>query len=142
MKPLKPIDSIVTFPFGKRYKTGKKHKGVDFRAEVGTPFKAMVGGTVVHSGWHIVRKGYGFAFGIQIVIDNDRFPDGSPGYWALYAHLQAKGVKVGQRVEKGQVIGLTGNTGNSKAPHLHVGISTQRTWNPNAWINPQKWIDA
>jgi len=51
----------------------------------------------------------------------ERFEDGR---FALYAHIQTKGVKVkvGDRVARGQVLGLVGNTGNSTAPHLHFHV--------------------
>ena len=46
------------------------------------------------------------------------------GYFALYAHLQPGSikVKVGQRVRRGQALGLLGNSGNSDVPHLHFHI--------------------
>lgn len=138
-----PINNgVVTFPYGAKYKNGKTHLGVDYRAAIGTPVKAMVGGTVVHSGVHVFKKGWGFAFGKHIIIDNNKFADGTPGLWAIYAHLSECNVAVGDKVRKGQILGLSGNTGNSTAPHLHVGVSASRTWNPLKVVNPQKWIEA
>ena len=140
MKPIK--SGFVTFPYGAKYKSGAIHKGIDYRASVGTPVVAAVDGVVVHAGRHVYKKGWGFAFGIHVIIDNDRFPDGTAGLWAGYCHLSGVNVSVGQRVRKGQVLGISGNTGNSTGPHLHFQILSQRTWNPTKHKNPQKWIDA
>ena len=140
MKPIRL--GIVTFPYGAKYKSGALHKGVDFRASVGTSVYAAVGGTVVHAGKHIYKKGWGYAFGIHVIVDNNRFTDGTAGLWAGYCHLSSVGVKVGQRVAKGDFIGLSGNTGRSTGPHLHFQILSSRTWNPTKHKNPQKWIDA
>ena len=140
MKPIK--SGFVTFPYGAKYKSGAIHKGVDYRASVGTPVVAAVDGVVVHAGRHVYKKGWGFAFGIHVIIDNDRFPDGTAGLWAGYCHLSGVNVSVAQRVRQGQVVGISGNTGNSTGPHLHFQILSQRTWNPTKHKNPQKWIDA
>ena len=140
MKPIK--SGFITFPYGAKYKSGAIHKGVDYRASIGTPVVAAVDGVVVHAGRHVYKKGWGFAFGIHVIIDNDRFPDGTAGLWAGYCHLSGVNVSVGQRVRQGQVVGISGNTGNSTGPHLHFQILSQRTWNPTKHKNPQKWIDA
>lgn len=140
MEPIK--NGIVTFAYGAKYRSGKTHQGTDFRAVGGTPFVSMVSGVVVHAGRHVYKKGWGLSFGRQIIIDNDRFADDSPGYWAIYAHLSDTLVSKGQRVRAGQLLGLTGSTGNTTAPHLHVGICKSRTWNPLKFVNPHKWINA
>jgi murein DD-endopeptidase MepM/ murein hydrolase activator NlpD len=140
MEPIK--NAVITFPYGAKYRNGKTHQGVDFRASIGTPFVAMVPGVVVHVGRHVYKKGWGISFGKHVIIDNDKFPNGSPGYWAIYAHLSQINVSKGQRIQAGQLLGLTGNTGNSTAPHLHVGICKSRFWNPLKFVNPQRWINA
>lgn len=140
MKPIK--SGIVTFPYGAKYKSGKRHKGIDYRAKVGTPVVAAVGGVVVHAGRHIYKKGWGLAFGIHVIVDNVRFPNGAAGLWSGYCHLSKVSVKVGQVVGKGEQLGLSGNTGRSTAPHLHFQILAQRTWNPTKARNPKKWIEA
>lgn len=140
MKPIK--NGKVTFRYGVKYKSGAIHKGVDYRAAIGTPVYAAVSGTVVHAGKHVFRKGWGFAFGIHVIVDNVRFPDGSAGLWAGYCHLSKVTCKVGQKIKKGDVIGLSGNTGRSTAPHLHFQILSQRTWNPTKHRNPNKWVKA
>jgi murein DD-endopeptidase MepM/ murein hydrolase activator NlpD len=140
MKPIK--SGIVSFPYGAKYKTGGIHKGIDYKATIGTPVVAAVPGVVVHAGKHIYKKGWGWAFGIHVIIDNDRFLDGSAGLWAGYCHLNGVNVAVGQRVRQGQLLGVSGNTGRSTGPHLHFQILASRTWNPTKHRNPQKWIDA
>jgi murein DD-endopeptidase MepM/ murein hydrolase activator NlpD len=140
MKPIK--SGIVSFPYGAKYKTGGIHKGIDYKATIGTPVVAAVPGVVVHAGKHIYKKGWGWAFGLHVIIDNDRFADGSAGLWAGYCHLNGVNVAVGQRVRQGQLVGTSGNTGRSTGPHLHFQILASRIWNPTKHKNPQKWIDA
>jgi murein DD-endopeptidase MepM/ murein hydrolase activator NlpD len=48
MKPIK--SGIVSFPYGAKYKSGGIHKGIDYRAAIGTPVVAAVPGVVVHAG--------------------------------------------------------------------------------------------
>jgi murein DD-endopeptidase MepM/ murein hydrolase activator NlpD len=111
---------------------GGSHKAYDYAANTGHDVVAAVPGVVTGLSW-------GSSFGTQIVIDNDRFPDGSPGLWALYAHLSKKSVSVGQRVSAGQKIGEVGNTGNSTGPHLHFEVQGQDYWVCGGGKNPQKW---
>ena len=132
----------TTFPYGVKYSSGKIHKGIDGRAKIGTPVYASVPGVVVHAGVHKFRKGWGTAFGIHVIVDNDKFKDGSAGLWAGYCHLSKVAVKVGQRVAKGDLVGYSGNTGNSTGPHLHFQILASRTWNPYKHVNPRKWLKA
>ena len=140
MKPIK--NGIVTFPYGVKYRSGAIHKGIDYRAAVGTPVYAAVSGVVVHAGKHVYKKGWGFAFGIHVIVDNAKFPDGSAGLWSGYCHLSKVALAVGQKVSMGDLIGWSGNTGNSSGPHLHFQILSQRTWNPIKHVNPKKWIEA
>ncbi|MFI1103595.1 M23 family metallopeptidase [Streptomyces melanogenes] len=99
------------------YKTGGSiwssgsHTGIDFHAGMGTSVHAVGLGTVVEAG-------YGGAYGNNIVI---RMNDGT---YTQYGHLSSIGVSVGQRVEPGQQIGLSGNTGNTTGPHLHFEART------------------
>jgi murein DD-endopeptidase MepM/ murein hydrolase activator NlpD len=140
MKPVKK--GSVSFPYGAKYRTGALHKGIDYGVPTGTPVYAAVGGVVVHAGRHIIRNGWGLSFGIHVIVDNVKFPDGSAGLWAGYCHLSEVSCKVGQRLKKGDLIGLSGNTGNSTGAHLHFQILSQRTWSPVKHRNPDKWIKA
>ena len=141
--PMKPIkNGKVTFPYGAKYKSGAIHKGVDYRAGIGTPVYAAVSGVVVHAGKHVYKKGWGYSFGVHVIIDNVKFPDGSAGLWSGYCHLSEVKVRVGQKVKQNDVVGLAGNTGRSTAPHLHFQVLASRTWNPIKHVNPDKWVKA
>ena len=91
------------------------HTGIDYACPTGTPILASEDGTVVHSGW--LNGGWGYCVIIQ-------HPDGNA---TLYAHLSECKVKTWDKVKKGQVIGLSGSTGNSTGPHLH--FEARKTWN-------------
>ena len=92
------------------YKVPKHHAGDDYVANKGTNIYAVKSGvvTLVESG----KTGYGF----HLIIDHGN------GVETLYAHNQENLVKVGDKVEMGQVIALVGNTGKSTGPHLHFEI--------------------
>jgi len=122
-----PLDFIyVTQRFGKTiggqrlYKQGF-HNGVDFRASMGTPVKAMLSGTVAGADNTDSQKGC-YSYGRWILIRH------SNGLTSIYAHLSASLVVSGQTVTTGQVIGYSGGTpgaygsGYSTGPHLHVGL--------------------
>ncbi len=91
------------------YKTRTFHKGMDFTAETGTPIFATGNGTVVSAGW---QRGYGYT------VDIDHGYD----YLTRYAHMDKIKVKKGQKVNRGDEIGLVGNTGKSTGPHLHYEV--------------------
>jgi murein DD-endopeptidase MepM/ murein hydrolase activator NlpD len=86
------------------------HKGIDFKVEMGTEILATGGGTVEKVLTH--KSGYGK----HIVIKHDE------NYQTMYAHLSDFKVKKGDKVEKGQVVGYSGNTGKSITPHLHYEV--------------------
>lgn len=117
------------------YWTDHLHKGVDFLAPVGTPVYATWNGIVTEANW-------GSAFGKHLVIDHDRFPDGKPGLWAVYAHLSLKKVKPGTKVRAGQVIGFSGRSGNVTGPHLHFEVHTQASWSRSSHYDPYRWLIA
>lgn len=141
----KPYDKI-TFAFGVKYTVKKgRHKGADFACPVGTPIFATTPGVVVHAGSNGVgpTRGWGKAFGISVIVNQDKFPDGSAGLYGGYMHLSKVVVKRGQRVAKGELIGYSGNTGFSTGPHLHYEIQKARFW--AGWVgcrNPRKWLAA
>lgn len=98
---------IFTSAFGPRW--GTNHNGVDLAVPEGTQVYAASDGTIVQSGWN---GGYG----ISICIEHK---DGS---MTRYGHLSSNDVCVGDVVSQGDVIGLSGNTGNSTGPHVHFEI--------------------
>lgn len=91
-------------------KARKKHFGMDFTAPRGTPVYATGPGKVTRA------DANASGFGKHIRIDHGF------GYESLYAHLSKYNVRKGQRVKRGDLIGLVGNTGRSQAPHLHYEI--------------------
>lgn len=142
MKPTsRPITTVYGKPGGW---SGGKHGGVDFGTPTGDPVNAMWGGKVigVRSGSSVSGTTWGSAYGSQVVVDQDRLPNGNPGLWVVYAHLSKVSVKVGDRIKPGQRIGSSGNTGNSTGPHLHVEVQRAKTWRSGNHVNPQPWIDA
>lgn len=92
------------------HKITKFHSGMDFTAKVGTEIYATGDGTVELAEYN--SSGYG----LHVVIDHGF------DYQTLYAHLSKAMVKRGQKVKRGDVIGLVGNSGLSSGPHLHYEV--------------------
>ncbi len=116
-----PIDSVfITQLFGvtssskRLYKSGS-HSGVDFRASIGTEVKSMADGTVIGTGDTDVYC-RGASFGKWVFIKYDS------GLSSTFGHLSYIKAQVGQRVNTGDVVALSGNTGHSTGPHLHVTV--------------------
>jgi murein DD-endopeptidase MepM/ murein hydrolase activator NlpD len=90
-----------------------------FRAHLGTDFAAPKGRTIYAAGdGRIEFVGIKGGYGKTIMINHGN------GYKTLYAHQNAfaKGIKQGQNIKKGELIGYVGNTGLSSGPHLHLGL--------------------
>ena len=92
------------------YKVKKRHPGVDFAAELGTPIYATADGKVA-----VVDVKFS-GYGKQVQIDHGF------GYRTRYAHMHGFAVREGQNVKRGDLIGYVGNTGLSTAPHLHYEV--------------------
>jgi murein DD-endopeptidase MepM/ murein hydrolase activator NlpD len=88
----------------------RKHQGIDIASPLGTPIKAAGGGKVIYSGNTI--RGYG-----NLIILRH-----SEDTVTVYAHNQVNLVEEGTMVEKGQIIGKVGQTGNASGPHLHFEV--------------------
>ncbi len=104
---VRPVEGRISSPFGPRW--GRHHDGKDYAVPIGTPVKAAGGGRVVYVGW---SSGYGNT----VIIEHQQ------GMRTLYAHLNSFNVSSGQRVNRGQVIARSGNTGRSTGPHLHFEV--------------------
>lgn len=120
----------ITSRFGYRTHplTGRRelHQGSDMKAKLFTEVYATANGVVEYAGYH--RKS---GFGRLIILNN------SYGFRTYFAHLGKINVKHGQVVQKGDLIGLTGNSGRSNGPHLHYEIRfMHRALNPFWFI---KW---
>ena len=132
IQPVSNIDlTRVASGFGMRihpiYKTRKMHYGMDFTAPVGTDVYATGKGVIENV--QKTSRGYG-----NNVVINHGF-----GFKTRYAHLSKINVKKGQKVNRGDVIGLVGNTGLSTAPHLHyevVKIENENGQSVEKRVNP------
>jgi murein DD-endopeptidase MepM/ murein hydrolase activator NlpD len=109
-KDLKRLASGYGYRIHPIYKVNKMHWGTDFSIKTGTPVYATGDGVIR---W--TRSKFG-GYGKQIEI-NHGF-----GYRTKYAHLSEFVVKKGQKVKRGELIGYSGNSGGSTAPHLHYEV--------------------
>jgi Peptidase family M23 len=111
-----PVPFAPTDSFGTRRMFNDKlasiHRGTDFHAPNGTPVVAANDGVV------IIAQGM-FYEGNLVVVDHGQ------QFSTLYMHLSKIQVKVGDRVHKGQRLGLSGATGRVTGPHLHLGVRWQ-----------------
>jgi murein DD-endopeptidase MepM/ murein hydrolase activator NlpD len=119
---------VVTSAFGVRTDpiigAAALHSGMDFRAAVGMQAKVTAPGTVVRAGWN---GGYGR----MVEVDH------GDGYATRYAHLSEILVKVGDKLNAGDVVGKTGSSGRSTGPHLHYEVRH----NGEA-VNPLRFLSA
>ncbi len=126
VKMIWPARGPISSPFGYRSNpfTGVRtfHAGMDIVVNTGTPVKTIMDGSVSDTGYNGV-------FGNYIIVTHGE------GYQTLYGHLSAVGVKKGQSISQGAVIGRSGNTGYSTGPHLHLGLFKKGTA-----INPAKLL--
>ena len=124
-----PLDKIfITDYFGTL--KDRFHNGVDFRASMGTPVKAVLAGVIEGAGntdemnaqFRRERKPACVSYGRWILIKHDN------GLTSVYAHLSGSLVKTGQNVKTGEIIGYSGGaygangSGYSFGPHLHLGL--------------------
>ncbi|MDR1875296.1 MAG: M23 family metallopeptidase [Synergistaceae bacterium] len=112
--PARPVPGIFTSRYGFRrvYNgvPGGYHGGTDFRAAVGAPVRSPFAGTVILTGDH-------YYAGKSVYLDSGN------GVISLFFHMSEIGVKKGDFIEKGQLIGKSGATGRITGPHLHYGLS-------------------
>jgi len=115
-----PANGPITSAFGRRW--GRAHTGVDIDGATGSPIIAAQTGTVTLAGW---KNGYGNT----VMIDHGN------GVTTLYAHQARISVRNGQRVDRGQVLGTVGSTGNVTAAHLHYEVIVDGVHrNPAPWL--------
>ena len=118
-------DGKITCAYKKVGKMWSKgyHTGCDFAVPTGTNVLAVADGKVANANW-------GQAYGTQIV---EALEDGT---FFIYAHLSKSLVKPGDKISKGQVIGKSGNTGNSSGAHLHFEQRSNIRWSAGKDIDP------
>ncbi|QKF92359.1 M23 family metallopeptidase [Campylobacter sp. CCUG 57310] len=123
---ISPMSSVITSEFGtarvfndlvKSY-----HSGTDFRAAIGTPVVSSNDGIVV------IAKDRYYAGG-SVVIDHGE------GIYTQYYHLSRIDVKLGAKIKKGEIIGLSGASGRVSGPHLHFGVIVN-----SVQVNPINFI--
>lgn len=99
------------------------HQGLDYRVPTGTPVAAVNSGSV------LLARPFYFE-GNCVVLDHGQ------GLLTLYLHLSEMRVKEGERVAKGEQIGLSGGTGRATGPHLHLAVRWQGVYlNPAALLS-------
>lgn len=107
---LKYISSFFGYRPDPIYKISKFHSGIDFSAALGTEAYATGDGVV----YDVEKSAWGY--GNMVTLDHGF------GYKTRYAHLQKPLVRKGQKVKRGQCIGLIGNTGKTTGVHLHYEV--------------------
>jgi murein DD-endopeptidase MepM/ murein hydrolase activator NlpD len=109
--PRWPVDAPLTSDFGLRLRGNSPgiHRGVDIRVPTGTEIRAMAQGTVRVAG---TMSGFG----------NVVWLDHGGSILTVYAHLSTIRVRQGQRVGGGEVLGLSGQSGDATTPHLHFEV--------------------
>lgn len=110
---LNPVGGRISSPYGRRFHPifheWRLHAGVDLHASCGTPIRAAADGVVQ-------SVSFDASGGHRLVIGH------AGGLTTHYLHAQRYGVHAGQRVRRGQVVGLVGSTGWSTGCHLHLGV--------------------
>jgi murein DD-endopeptidase MepM/ murein hydrolase activator NlpD len=124
-----PLDTLTTAsPFGYRVSpltggTGDFHRGQDFVAQCGTAVHAAAAGKVTFAGWHE------YGGGNRVVVDHGN------GLETTYNHLSSFNVQVGQTVNRGDTVALSGTTGASTGCHLHFEVQVN-----GEVVDPMGWL--
>lgn len=120
----------ISTPYAKKGKHWSKgyHTGVDFAVPVGTPVYAVADGKIENANW-------GKSYGTQAVQSVN-------GGFVIYAHLSSLVVKPGQAVKRGDLIGKSGNTGNSTGPHLHFELRNNIRWSAGKDLDPTTILNS
>lgn len=117
-----PVGGKVMSPFGVRH--GRRHDGIDIKAVSGTPIHAADSGKIVYAG---SMRGYG---NLILIRHKDDF-------FTAYAHNKKNGVKEGEKVKRGDVIGHVGRTGRATGSHLHFEVREgEKARNPMFFLPP------
>jgi murein DD-endopeptidase MepM/ murein hydrolase activator NlpD len=123
--------SRISSFFGNRFHPIRRivcpHQGIDYAAPVGTPVCCVADGRVSSAGW---TSGYGRLVEVSH----------ADGFVTRYGHLSGfgKGIKTGERIVQGQVIGYVGSTGMSTGPHLHYEVRKFGTPTNPLRLNPPR----
>ncbi|WP_455232026.1 peptidoglycan DD-metalloendopeptidase family protein [Geopseudomonas aromaticivorans] len=124
----RPVGGPLSSPFGlRRFFNGEErnpHSGLDFAVPAGTPVKAPAAGKVILVGDY-------FFNGRTVFVDHGQ------GLISMFCHLSRIGVKVGDELARGAVLGKVGATGRATGPHLHWNVSLN-----DARVDPSIFIGA
>ena len=141
-----PSWALADYRYGGVFWRNVVHTGIDIPLPVGTEVYAAGSGRVNWSGFGLMSGSYNpdDPYGLAIVIRHDFGYQGQTLY-SVYGHLSQSYVTIGQHVNVGDIIGLSGATGKVTGPHLHFEVrigdnSFGRSRNPELWIvPPQGW---
>ena len=109
-----PVDAPYRGVWGV-YASGGYHPAVDYPVPVGTPVRAAADGTVIKAGW--ADPDHDESYGLHVRV---QFDDG--GDVVIYGHASALRVKISDRIKRGQIVMLSGTSGNSTGPHVHMEV--------------------
>ena len=120
---VQPVSGTITSRYGVSSSIRKSsHTGLDIATSAGTPIKVVTSGTIIHAK-------YNGSYGNLVKVDHGN------GIETWYAHTNKMYVKVGQKVNAGDVIATVGSTGNSTGAHLHLEIRIN-----GKHVNPQNYL--
>jgi len=114
-----PVVAELTSPFGAfriiNHTVETRHTGWDMTTPTGTPVLAIADGVVAYAGAMDIR-------GNHVIVDHGY------GVYSGYSHMSQIHVTRGQEITRGQVVGMTGNTGRSNGPHMHWEMAVNGEW--------------